>query len=59
MSTAGDRIRAYADAHHRHVVRFVHDPVTRDWYEVCDTDAGDRCDMTVAYRHAAQIADES
>ena len=59
MSATGDRIRAYADTHHRHVVRFVHDPVTRDWYEVCDTTAGDRCDMTAAYRHAAQIADES
>ncbi len=54
---ASERIRQYADERHRHVARWVMDPVTGHYYETCDLYGGDRCDITAAYLHAAHMAE--
>ena len=57
MTAAGAAIREYAERTRHHRPRFVYDEVVRDTIEVCDVEAGDRCDIIAAYRHAADIAD--
>lgn len=46
--TPSEAILKYAKDHHKHI---------ENRLGLCDPSQGDRCDITAAYRHAAQIAE--
>jgi hypothetical protein len=53
--TAAQALEDYGHRTRRHVSKVEWSDVADDYFENCDRDRGDRCDLVAAYNHAAKL----